>query len=118
MKLICSLFSWLKSLDLLVKRIAQRFCHVVVKPQSGDNSGLTSHFAVVANASACSRQAYNVLTSPITARGNAIDHQFSALSQIDKERLVAGLYGHQTESPFIDCDGEAYALDGSKWSRS
>ena len=116
MKSVCC-FTWrgFEDFDLLVKRISKYFRHFIVKAKPGNNGRLGSKFAIGASASAVRGQAYNVLTAPITACGNAVDHQFAAVSQIDNERLIGALYGQDYPSP---AKSKSYDLSGQKWSRS
>ena len=106
----------LQSLDLLIERVAKHFRHVIIESKSSDNSRLASDLTIGTCTGSVSRQAHNVLTAPVTARGNAVNHQFSAIGQVNNEWLVRAGNSHRQLLLLIDENGEAYDMAGRKWS--
>lgn len=100
-------FVWrgFKSLDLLVKGFAKYLCHIVVKAKSRNDRGLAAELAVRASSEPVTSQAYNMLTAPITAPNNAVDHKFFSIGQIDKKCIVCTADSHSQALLFVGADG-------------
>lgn len=74
--------------DLLIKRIAKLFGYFIVKSEACDNSGFAAQVSIFVNPGSGHGQAYNVLTSPITARGNAVNDKFPTFGQVNEVDIV------------------------------
>lgn len=101
---------WRKRLDLLVERVAKLFGNVIIKTKTGNDSGFGPQIAVWTNPGSGGGQAYNVLTSPITARGNAIDDSLPAFCQVNKDCLFIAVQSQAPTLLFCGDDGIVHSL--------
>lgn len=85
--------------DLLIERIAKHLRHIVVEAKPGNDGCLLLQFPISGCSVPVARQAYDVLAAPVTARGNAVNHQFRTTGQIDKDGAVLVLGTHRSIPP-------------------
>lgn len=89
MRLVCQLIHrWRSNCNYLVKRVSKLYRHVVVKPKSCNDGLLAPEFTIRTDARAGNRQAYNVLTAPVTARGNAVNNSLPSFSQVNQNGFI------------------------------
>lgn len=84
-----------KCLDLLIDGVSKLLRHLVIKAESGDNSGLALQLPVRANPGTVGGQTHHVLTAPETARGNAINYQLLPFCQVNEKDFVVA-FDHQS----------------------
>lgn len=88
-----------KGFDRSVQSIAKLLRHLIVHTKPRNDGAFTAHRPIGPSTSTGGCETYDVLRSPVAARGNSIDDKLPAFSQVHDEWFGGGIYSYFSNPP-------------------